>query len=531
MDIKDFIIDDVSKLPYPTIGGALIAVFSWSGLWEYVEKKKVLQRKYERLANEDKLRSHDEIEKLICETLALVIPDDMASYLTSRLWVLLMDGYRQDMRDNATWFDREETCRWFVRSRTVVPLVVAIQRLRNLCCPELMPGLKLKVPSAKFWFLPERTGSGWEYPGQRVIAWWLEECDIDPKDIESRTPASNVTAQAIKNWRNKGAIPLVSTLKVLEGADLRLAGDEAAAKRNLTLLMMASGVIKGFFSALIKCLGDDEVEGFIADFKVLYNSFLDTEKGGFDLLMDKELLVAQEQVLKKNIPSHDRHGYIQGWLLRFEHEYYELSPEDHPYKGSFADRMLSAAQEVESNRGLTGFSGEDFVAQATRQIWVSGQIVGDRLEAEEQESLRLAVDAGELAKGLNLPLLPRGVELARIEVDVFRERCHQLQGFDYYADYIEARMLMQEKAVRKALESYRKAFLAGRYRAGGLMEAIVMEYLSVASYLYTRKVSGVRKDEIRYMQQWLALIYPKHRWAKMPLEKCISASAENLSLK
>jgi hypothetical protein len=521
------------KAPYPSIGEVISSVFTWMRLWEYLGEEKVaLQKKYERLATEAQLRSHDDIEELICETMRLVLPDELASFLAARAWVLLMDGYRQDMRDNATWFNRKETCRWFFRARTTYPLVVAVQRLRNMCRSELVPGLDLSFPPGEFWFLPEKKGRAWEFPGQRVAKWWLEQNDITPEEIESATPASNVTAEAIRGWIGKeAAVPRVSTLKIIEQTDLELGNGEAAKKRSLIVLMMVSGLVKGFFDTMTKLLGKAEVMGFLEDFKALYTAFSQTEKRRFDFLFEKEISIAREQMASKAIPQDKQLEFVQGWMLCFEHEYYTLTEPGAQQQSNFRDRMLAAMKAVQSTGGLTGFYGEDFIAQATRQVWLSNEVLSKKMEAEEQPALRLAVDARELAKGLNLPLLPKGVELARIEVDKFRARCAEISGFEYYANYIDARMLLQERKPEKALESYAKAFVNGRYRAGALMEAITMEYLSVASFLNGQSKGGVvvSRDQLRYYHDWLRLLYPKHEWAEMTLDECLDTAANNFS--
>jgi hypothetical protein len=490
--------------PYPTIGEVLLTAFKWSGLWDYLgsdAKLKTVQKKLQRFASEETLLTHDEIEELICKSLYSAVPHKTLGFVVARLFVLLMDGYRQIMRENATWLDRKETGRWFFRCELVMPLVMNLQRAKMIFRPEHDPEYVYHFPEELFWFLPEKTNGDWEMPLQKVMRWWLA--------VNKFTPLENITgatASAVRKWMNSKAKPYVSTLKEIEKANLGLPYDEANMKRSLTLCVIISNLVSHFFDSMRKLVGDDDVEQFLADFRAFYEAHENNEMEEFRQWVTPEIEKGRENGAAENCPQDEM---MMGEFLALN-DWEEIF-----HSEIFYPRMKDVFSVVHQTKSIRCLQKNNFVCEAGRHYWKSQQeVVENYFDATtkqllcDAERLRMKVDKGG----------PSARVEAQAALPSFRKRCEAHgEGLNFYPEYLDARLATYAVAYADALAHYHQAFHAARYRGGGVMKNGAEEYLIIGSYLYSHQAKygiKVQKNLLKYLHKWICLMYPKSDWVE-----------------
>lgn len=490
--------------PYPTIGEVLLTAFKWSGLWDYLgsdAKLKTVQKKLQRFASEETLLTHDEIEELICKSLRSAVPHKTLGLIVARLFVLLPDGYRQNMRDNATWLDRKETGRWLFRSQMVMPLVMNLQRARMIFRPEHDPKHVYHFPEEPFWFLPEKTNGKWTMPLQKVMRWWLAVNKF--KSLEDFTGAS---APAVRNWLNADARPFVATLKVIENTPLHLPFDEANMKRSLTLCAMVSNLVSHFFDAMLEGVGDDEVERFLSDFRALYQAH---ETHEMDVFLEGVAPVIENGRQSGAAENCPQDKLMMGEFLAL------MDWEEMFHSEFFGPTLMAIAEKVQQTGSVEGVHGDTFSALWISQYWKSQQEVADRhLDAATRQLL-------SYAERLRMKVVEGGpgawVE-AQAVLPSFRKRCEEHgKGLNFYPEYLDARLATYAGAYADALAHYHRAFHAARYRGGGVMKNCAEEYLILGSHLYSHQAKygiKVSKNLLNYLHKWICLLYPKSDWAE-----------------
>jgi hypothetical protein len=507
------------ETPFPNMGEVLQAIFSWSRLWGFIKddhKTQSIQKELERLASEEVLCSIDEINVLMCKCISEAVPQYSAGYLTTRSLVFLLDGLRQGTRSQASWLNRADTCRWLFRCGTVVPLVIAIQRVQLLYDPSYSTTHQLYFPKEIFWFLPEKVAGKWIYPGQKIITWWLKDNNITPEEIESKTRGNNrVSAQAIVDWRDKNVVPHASSLQRIESAHLGLSDDEAGKKQSLTFLMMLSGIVKGLYETMVEMVGEGEVIGFIEDFKQLYIAFEEHEKAQF-MRFVQEFEPSGRAAAEKEGLIGDELDHVMSELL--------LKGEEAFVSGVIAERMTKKLELMQKLGTAECVSGDDFITLAAQQVWRSYEAEVSMKESE-QDVWRLIHEANQLKMTLHRFALPQEVNAARPRVAQLRKDSKKEPGLCCYADFLEARLSILDGEPVKALEWYKEAFVNGRYRAGDLMKVILEEYIVLGVYLYTNRSrieSSISRNLLKYLHRWLSLVYPIHEWAKLEVDACLN---------
>jgi hypothetical protein len=489
------------ETPYPTIGEVLLTVFKWSGLWGYLGEQdglKTLQKKLQRFATEETLLTHDEIEDLICKSLGSATPHHTLGLIVARSFVLLMDGYRQVMRGNATWLDRKQTMQWFIRGQFVMPLVLNLKRAQMIFRQEHDPEHIYHFPEEPFWFLPDKSNGKW--PLREVMKWWQSA-----NKIESWEHLGGVHAPTFRNWLN-GTEPTIGSLKEIEKARLGLHYDEANMKRSLTLCCMISNLANNFLETMCGLVGETEVERFLADFKLLYNALDQNETKEFQRWVAPEIEKGRQRGAISNYPEEEK---MAGEFLALK------DWEDIFHSKILFPRILDVFSVVEQTESTNCLQKDNFVCEAGRHHWKSQQDVIERHFDDETKSL--LYDAEQLRMKI-VKGEPEAWVSAQASLPAFRRRCEQHgSGWGFCPEYLDARLATYSGAYEEALGYYHRAFRICRYRGGGVMKNCAEEYLILGSYLYTHKGKfgiKVSKNLLNYLHKWISLLYPVSEWAK-----------------
>jgi hypothetical protein len=503
------------EVPYPTIGEVLQNIFKWSGLWDYLgeEKKlKSLQTKLRRFASEETILTHDEIEKLICESLQAAVPHKTLGYAVARCFVLLMDGYRQTMRSEGSWLDRKDTAQWLFRCQIITPLVLNLQRAKMIFMEEHDIEHHYYFPEEIFWFLPTKKDGKWVMPLQNVMRWWLST-----NKFETVEDFTGVSATTSSEWLNKESRPFIKTLKSLEGRTLHLPYDEANMKRSLTLCVMISNLVNNFFHAMCDLVGEDDVAQFISDFKCLYEAHENHEYRAFKKWVTPEI--------EKGRRSGEVEGCPHEELMR--EEFIALNDwEEKFHEEVFTPIMLKVAERVKETRSVDDLEGKGFIGESIIQNWSSQKSVVS--EYFTPSTLQLIKDAERLREQI-VDGGPSDWIQAQVLLPSFRERCMEAKGsFKFYPDYFDARLATYSGMYAEALKAYNKAFHACRYRASGVMKNCAEEYLILGSHLYLNQSKygvDVKKPLLNYLHKWICLLYPISDYADPKNEDFVKFAA------
>jgi len=259
------------------VSGALPRKYSSKDIIDSESKKKTIQKKLQRLKNEER-----ELEGNLKELLSLlegllfsVIKDGRSQLALRSMLQNLVAGYQQLVSTEGTYLSRSESIKWALKNRMLDRFVLSLNKYQMMNSEYYR---KWSFPEG-LWWLPDLSGDKIKWPMNTAYQWVYDEVGVNQTHfhfpdhglIDDDRLAQNL--QNIHRWVNEGRTPSWSSVEKNLTDSIRALADATREehrvlineeeKENFMFVLFFARISNEIFKTMLDSFGADYVEDII----------------------------------------------------------------------------------------------------------------------------------------------------------------------------------------------------------------------------------------------------------------------------